>query len=177
VIIAPPQGYDVNKPVRDLATAHPVLERRFGDWLLAMKKLGFETFLNEVYRYHVRQQWLWAQGRTAAQCVNAGIPSSWARPGPIVTNAMSCETSPHGWTRKDASGKFVPASAAVDVVPVGADGKPWTLDDPWDDWLNAALSIEAETGLRHFRSRGKKIWDKPHLQLTEWDDANHTLRI
>ena len=168
MILQPPVGYRPDRPVRDLTTAHSILRQRYMIWSNRMRAAGFVVFVNEVYRYHVRQQWLYGAGRTAAECLAMNVPAACARPSePRVTNAASAETSAHGWTDRG-----MPASAALDVAPVGKDGKPWTADDPWDTWLACALALEVETGLVHFR-KGQSVWDKPHLQLKEWSDVLH----
>lgn len=156
------------KPDKDLAKAHPLVQTR---WPVMQRELetkhGLILIVNEVYRPNARQQWLYGAGRGGEQLVAKGIPAEWARPAEkIVTNAWSSETSAHGWVE---DGK--PAACALDVVPVGADGKPWTADDRWDDFLKAVVQVGRTIGLVHFHAPGKEVWDKPHLQLFEWDDA------
>lgn len=156
---------------RDLALMHPKGAERW----LALKihletKFGMPMLLVEAYRPELRQQWLWAQGRTVEQCAEKGISTAFARAGAIVTNAWSAKKSAHGWTRKNEAGIVVAAAAAVDVVPVGPDNKPYTKDDEWDEFI-AVLAREGPSfGLVHFTSRGK-VTDRPHLQMVEWRDG------
>jgi hypothetical protein len=104
------------------------------------------------------------------------VPPEFARPGAIVTNAWSAKTSAHGWT-ETRKGVTVPAAAALDVVPVGKDGKPWTADDDWDGFLRAMTAEGYAIGLVHFHKPGEPPSDKPHLQLKEWSDASHQLLL
>ena len=161
----------LDRPDRDLLKGHLLLQERWPKLLRRLTQDGFAMMLIEVYRPDTRQQWLYAQGRTPEACAIKGIPTQWARPGSIVTNAWSAKTSAHGWTSEGE-----PAAAALDVVPVGADGKPWTIDDPWDAFVSAIARYGAEVGLVHFTSRGK-VTDRPHLQLREYSDLTHRLEL
>lgn len=163
VILPLPPDLTSNRAITDLKTGHPLLQER---WPPLSDEL--ETLLQgkirvvEVYRYDARQKWLYAQGRT--------------RKGNIVTNAKSCLTSAHGWTREIRKGVHVPAAAALDVVPLGNDMLPWTKDDPWIEFVEMIKDLVPVYGLRHFAKPGKQPWDKPHLQLLEWSDIDHKLR-
>jgi hypothetical protein len=162
---------DLGRPMRDLRLAHPKVQERWPMLLKLLEGAGFQMLVNEVYRPDVRQQWLYAQGRTAEQCKRMGIPAKFAREGAIVTNSWSAKNSAHGWTRAVGVGKVAPAACALDVVPVGADGKPWTKDDLWDTWYTFVSRSDVKAlGLVHFAKPGKKPWDMPHLQLKEWSD-------
>jgi hypothetical protein len=167
---------DLGRPIRDLRTAHPLVQTRWANLKLVLEGAGFPTIENEVWRPNERQQWLWAQGRTADQCRRQGVPVKYARDGNIVTNSWSAKNSAHGWTTNLGGGKLAPAACALDVVPVGTDGKPWTKDDPWQEWLAFVDRPEvAALGLVHFAKPGKKPWDLPHLQLREWSDKEKRL--
>lgn len=170
---------DFSKADVDHAKGHPLLIER---WTWLQKRLrekhGLVVLEVEIYRPELRQQWLYGSGRTVPQLQQHGISSAFAQPHlKIVTGAWSARVSAHGCTRlKD--GLVVPAAAAIDVCPVGDDGKKWTADDRWDAFL-AALVIEgADIGLVHFHNAKKQITDRPHLQLyPEWSDATHTLTV
>lgn len=157
---------------RDPAHLHPVLRRR---WQITQdvlsREFGLPTLMTEGFRSNARQAWLWAQGRTAEACQAKGIDPTWARPGGILTNAWSSKVSAHGWVFNGE-----PMAAAVDVVPLGTDGKPYTNDDPWDHFLAVCTREAGRFGLVHFTSHGV-ITDRPHLQLAEWSDADHTLHL
>lgn len=170
-VIAPPPGFDVTRPSRDIALAHPLVQQRWPVLKAKLEARGIPMFLNEAYRYDARQKWLFGAGRTGDECARYGVPRAYARPKEArVTNAYSCGTSAHGWTRVDERGILVPAAAAIDVVPVGADGKPWTKDDDWKGFLAALVEDGYAVGLVHFHKPGAPPTDKPHLQLREWSD-------
>lgn len=171
-----PQNLDL--AMRDLRLAHPLVQTRWTRLKAELQKAGFVMFVNEVWRPDLRQQWLWAQGRSAADCSRQGIPVKFARPGAIVTNSTRASNSAHGWLVSTGVNRLIPAACALDVVPLGADGKPWTKDDPWDSWYTFISQPEIKAlGLVHFSKPGKKPWDLPHLQLTEWSDKNKKLII
>lgn len=176
MIVTPPPDYDPARPCRDLSTGHELLRQRWAVLEALLAGRGYVMFVNEVGRYHVRQQWLYGAGRTEDACRRHGVPARFARPqDPVVTNAWSCATSAHGWSARQPDGTWRLASAALDVVPLGTDGKPWTKDDPWDGFLAAMKSDGYDLGLVHFHAPGKPPWDKPHLQLREWSDVSHSL--
>lgn len=177
MILKPPVNFNPNRAITDLTTGHPLLQER---WPPLHDEL--ETLLQgrvrviEVYRYNQRQQWLYGQGRNKAECKAAGVPENYARAGNRVTNAASSLTSAHGWTREVRKGVYVPAAAALDVVPLGNDGLPWTKDDPWLEFIDMVKDLVPLYGLHHFSKPGKQPWDKPHLQLVEWSDTTHTVK-
>jgi hypothetical protein len=166
---------DVTRPNVDQALWHYLTVQRWTALQpLLETQLGCAAHVNEGYRYDARQQYLFGQGRTADQLRAMGLDPALARPGPIVTNAWSAKTSAHGYL---LDGK--PASCALDIVVLGADGKPWTKDDPWDQFV--ALTTDAgplaSIGLVHFHRPGIAVWDRPHLQLIEYSDHLHTLVV
>src|SRR6266516_1838195 len=121
---------------------HPLLVQRWARLAPALATCGIRCVVWEGYRTDERQGWLWAQGRSAADCVGRGVNPVWARPGDIVTNAWSAKVGPHGYvqpicTVEHPSG--IPASCAIDVVPVGPDGLPWTADDDWDKYVTLTV--------------------------------------
>lgn len=169
---------DKTVPDRDLLKLHPLTRSRWAALKPDLERiLGCTMLLTEGYRSDERQQWLFGAGRDANVLEAHRINRGWARPTePRVTNASSAETSAHGWLNEAGQ----PASAAIDVVPLGADGKPWSLDDPWADFVQLTTDrglLAVQHGLVHFHGAGKQVWDKPHLQLDSWDDATHTLRF
>lgn len=162
----------VKVPDRDPAKWHPLLRERWalmGDHLY--QRVG-KTIVNEGYRADIRQAWLYGAGRTAEMLLAVGVPGEFARPNEEkVTNAWSAKLSAHGWELDDGT----PASCALDLVPLGADDKPWTKDDPWDDFVRVVAELAPKCKLVHFSKPGKKPWDKPHVQLVEWSDGLHRL--
>lgn len=162
---------DVTQPDRELGKGHPLVRSRWPVLLAHLVAEGFPMVVNEVYRPELRQQWLYGSGRTTRQMMDRGLSVTFARPfEPRVTNAWSARLSAHGWTEGNQ-----PAAAALDVVPLGGDGRPWTRDDPWDAFVALLARIGPEHGLVHFHSPGKGVWDRPHLQLVEWSDRDHRL--
>ena len=161
----------LDRPCRDLRTAHSLVVERWERLLPLLEAAGFKMLVNEVYRPEERQQWLFAQGRTPDECKRYGVPVKYARAGAKVTNSWSAKNSAHGWTQNVGGGKVAAAACAIDVVPLGADGKPWSKDDPWDAWYTFVSQPDIKAiGLVHFTKPGKKPWDMPHLQLREWSD-------
>lgn len=156
---------------RDLYKGHQLLQQRLPLFIKEANERGVPLAINEIFRSDDRQKWLYAQGRTQVDCTAKGIDPSWARSGPIVTNAWSALTSAHGHMEDG-----LPAACAADLVPVGADGKPWTKDDDWAGYITTMEPIANKYGLRHFHAPGKAPTDKPHIQLVEWDDASLTLK-
>jgi hypothetical protein len=157
---------------RDLTHAHRLVRMR---WPVIQAVLRVQhrinTMVNETARSEGRQLYLYGAGRTAEWLKARGLDSRYARPTePVVTNAWSAKLSAHGWMEEGKS-----AAAALDVVPLGGDGKPWTADDPWDAFVSIMAEIGPPCGLVHFHAPGKQVWDKPHLQLVEWSDAQHAL--
>ena len=157
-------------PDRDLKKGHPMLQERWPVLEAFLRdEHGLKCRVIEVYRPELRQQWLYGAGRTQGQLLGLGIRGEFARPTePKVTNARSARQSAHGWTEAG-----VPAAAALDVAPVGADNRPWTKDDPWDEFVRLIALHGPGIGLVHFHSPGKAVWDRPHLQLVEWSDRTH----
>lgn len=160
---------------RDLAKGHKLLQ---GRWPVLRQELqtkhGIILQIAEVYRPDARQAWLFGAGRTRDELIAKGLTADWARPTEkVVTNAWSSKLSAHGWEEDG-----VPAACGMDVVPVGDDGRPWTPDDRWEDFVKLtddASDIGGTIGLVHFHAPGKQVWDKPHLQLIEWSDLYHKL--
>lgn len=162
----------------DLTKGHPLLQERWAGLVLVLeKKYGWRMRVVEVYRPELRQQWLFGSGRTVAQLADRGIVPQFARPNlPRVTNAWSAQVSAHGATVRIGGSQAIPAAAALDVSPVGEDGKAFTRDDPWDAFVAAMAAEGPMVGLVHFHSAGKAVHDKPHLQLwPEWSDSHHRL--
>jgi hypothetical protein len=177
MILAPPAGFDVTTPNRDMAFAHPWLRSSVARLQSVLELRGYPTKIIEVFRYDLRQQWLFGAGRTAAQCAIRGVGEHLARPlAKVVTNAWSAATTAHGHIEQ-LGGAWVPASCAVDIVPVGADGIPFTADDPWDDFTGTLEADANACGLRHFRNSAGHVSDLDHLQLSSWNDATHTLDL
>lgn len=162
---------DLGRADPDLTKGHLLLQQRAPIWERAAADAGYAVQRIEVYRSDDRQRWLYAQGRTAADCRSRGVNPLWARPGPIVTHAWSAKTSAHGFTNPDGT----PAACAGDYAVLGPDGKPWTADDPWVEFMRWCLANEQFYGLRHFGPPLHPVTDQPHLQLVEYNDTTGRL--
>lgn len=171
---------DFHEADPDLDKGHPLLQVRWASLQhLLVEKYGFNMRVIEVYRADLRQQWLYGSGRSIAQLMDHGINTAFARPNlPRITMAWSARLSAHGVTQPDGAGQMMPAAAALDVAPVGVDGRPWTQDDPWDAFTVAMVVEGPSHGLVHFHGRNKQVTDRPHLQLyPEWSDSLHRLTL
>lgn len=173
--------FDPTVANRDLQYLHPFVVTSWAQLQPELATaLGVRVELGEGYRADARQRWLYAQGRTPEQCIAKGIAAGWARSGPIVTNAWSAKTSAHGYVlpqcTEDWPEGVVPAAVAIDLLVYDAAGKLWQSDAPWDKFI--ALTTDAgeltKYGLVHFHRPGVNVWDKPHLQRVEWNDATCT---
>lgn len=176
-------AFDVEKANTDPQLWHPLLVQRWAQLQPLLERyLGCRAFVNEGYRPDARQAYLFGQGRTPEQLRAKGLDPSLARPGPIVTNAWSAKTSAHGIVLPMCTADWpngIPASCALDILVLGTDGKPWTQDDPWDQFvmLTTDGGPLAYIGLVHFHALGKAVWDRPHLQLIEYSDDTHNLLV
>lgn len=166
---------DITKPNRSLLQLHPAVMKRWEalkiDLELALKCI---VLVNETYRSDARQQWLYGAGRSPNDLLAVGLDPRLSRPSELrVTNAYSAKLSAHGHLENG-----IPAAVGLDVIPLGQDGKPWSKDDPWDEFVRLTTDsgvLVGKHGLIHFKSKGKQVTDKPHLQAIEWSDATHTL--
>lgn len=163
---------DYRRPDPDLGKGHPLLQERVPVLEnLLRHRYGWEVRRLEVYRPELRQQWLYGAGRTVGEIAPRGISPMFARPRePRVTNAWSARVSAHGFAIGDQ-----PASCAIDLCPLGQDRRPFTKDDPWDEFVRAMVVEGLSIGLVHFHAPGKAVWDKPHLELLEWSNRARTL--
>lgn len=163
---------DITRADTDLRRGHPLLRERWARLeRLLREEHGMACRVIEVYRPEGRQRWLYGAGRTAQDLIQKGIDAAYARPSePRVTNAWSAATSAHGWMEHGE-----PAAAALDVCPVGRDGRPYTADDPWDEFVRLIAALGPGIGLVHFHGK-KGVWDRPHLELyPEWSNREHRL--
>lgn len=159
-----------SKPDRDPNNWHPLLLKRWPFFAGTLYQRVGKVMVNEGWRSDSRQAWLYGQGRSPEELRAVGLDPTLSRPGPKVTNAWSARLSAHGWMENDK-----PAACALDLVPLGTDDKPWSPDDPWDDFVRVVAELAPKSGLRHFSKPGKPPWDKPHVQLVEWSDGLHRL--
>lgn len=117
-----------------LAEVHPELSRRVHQ---LADMLSFPIMVTQGYRTYAQQFVLYSQGRTA--------------PGAIVTNA-------------DGGHSMHNFALAVDVVPLGPDGKAdWNgKDEKWQEVLAKAPSCGLAEG-----AQWRTFPDEPHLYPQE----------
>ncbi len=121
----------------------PEMQKRVRVFLQKAAEAGMHVRVFESLRTRERQAWLYGQGRTAWQCLKAGLRlSSWANPtGKVVTWTMQS---------KHLEGK------AIDMVFIDAQGNStWTGD--WDK----LISIGKQAGLDSLCPR-----EMSHFQIT-----------
>lgn len=162
---------DYRQADADILKGHPLLQERWPRLEADLLARGFVLRVVEVYRPDLRQKYLYGAGRSAPALAEKGISPRFARPQePRVTNAWSARTSAHGWLEG-----VEPAAAALDVAPVGKDGRPFTPDDPWGAFVEMMARIGPSHGLIQFHAPGKAPWDRPHVQLDIWCDTHHVV--
>lgn len=131
---------------RDLAQCHSMLLPKVQLWLSAAAAAGLDPLITCTYRPQSEQDKLYAQGRTT--------------PGKIVT-----------WTRHSNHSYTVgsiPASLAVDFVPVIGGKAVWTANHPHWKALGA-LAVDQGLVWGGNWLRGK---DMPHIELANARELN-----
>jgi len=80
----------MNEPKRDNTLNNTVgyFALRVQNIISRMQARGYDPIVFEGKRSVARQRWLYGQGRTAAQCKAAGIPTRYAHPGTVVTRTL-----------------------------------------------------------------------------------------
>lgn len=107
---------------------------------------GFDPMVFETLRTRERQWWIFGKGRTAEQCVAAGVPAKYAWPeGARATNANSYLVSVHGH------------GLAVDIV---SKSKLWGASAAFWKALGEAVRDEGLT----WGGDWKSPVDRPHVQ-------------
>ncbi len=125
---------------RSLNALHPDVRPLVENFQQACKDEGIDILITCTHRTDQEQEELYAQGRT--------------KPGKIVTNAKAGQSKHNNYL------DGVPASLAVDVVPMRG-GKPvWESDDPI--WLRVGEIGEA-CGLE-WAGRWLKFKEYPHFE-------------
>lgn len=146
-------------PSRALSDLHPLLLPQAHAFLRECDSAGLDLLVTCTYRPQHEQDALYAQGRT--------------KPGRIVTWAR---TSFHSYARRGPSGEVIPASLALDFVPLrhgklvwgtggdGLDADP--SDDDTDDlelW-ECAGALARKVGLVWGGDWPNGQKDRPHVQ-------------
>lgn len=125
---------------RNLQHLHPDMRPLVEDFIHACAKAGIELLVTCTWRSAAEQDALYAQGRTV--------------PGKIVTNARA------GQSMHNNTVAGMPASLAVDVVPM-VNGKPvWSVANPiWSD-----IGLRGEFAGLEWAGRWKRFREFPHFQ-------------
>ena len=105
-----------------------------------LEQMGIKCVITCARRSMAEQAAVYAQGRTT--------------PGPIVSMAPPGQ-SPHQF------------GAAIDIVPLDADGKLW-WDAPDDIWHVIAMTAEKNGLVAGYNF--KKFKDKPHIEDPHWKE-------
>jgi len=134
---------------RKITDCHPLLQPLVQEFLHKCTMAGVDILITCTWRSPQEQDELYAQGRT--------------RVGPIVTNAKAGQSA-HNFMLNG-----LPASLAIDVVPLRA-GKPvWgTAGDDLVIW-NKVIKAGEDAGLES-ASRWTKIREYPHLQHPKYKE-------
>lgn len=126
---------------RRLEDLHPVMQPLVHALISQAADAGIDLLVTCTYRSDAEQAELYAQGRTA--------------PGKIVTNARP------GQSMHNRTLKGLPASQAVDVVPVCAGKCMWDSKAPaWETIGEIAERLGLE-----WAGRWKRMREYPHFQL------------
>ena len=115
--------------------------------LAEIKAKGVNPLVIETYRTRERQNYLYGQGRTRTQCLAAGVPAAYARPGMVqitwTLNSIHC------------------LKKAVDVVPVRKGEAIWNAADKDTQTIIAVMEKYGfEPGANWSKSP-----DSPHFQV------------
>jgi peptidoglycan L-alanyl-D-glutamate endopeptidase CwlK len=115
--------------------------------LAEIKAKGVNPLVIETYRTRERQNYLYGQGRTRAQCLAAGVPAAYARPGMAqitwTLNSIHC------------------LKKAVDVVPIRKGEAIWNAADKDTQIIIAVMEKYGfEPG-----ANWEKSPDSPHYQV------------
>lgn len=109
----------VTDQCRDTGKLNVLVQVMLAKALNEIKKAGVNPLVVETYRSKERQYYLYGQGRTAAQCMAAGVPSTkakkYAKPGATKVT----------WTLNSIHIQ----KKAVDVIPVRNGKAIWNAQD------------------------------------------------
>lgn len=103
---------------RDIGSLNPLVQVMTNLAIYKMKSVGIDPLVVETYRSKKRQYYLYGQGRTAKQCINAGMAkkyaNKYARDGNILTWILK---SNHIY------------KTAIDIVPIREGKAIWDSSD------------------------------------------------
>lgn len=138
---------NVTDQCRDTKKLNKLVQIMLAAALAEIKAKGVNHLVVETYRTRERQNYLYGQGRTKVQCLAAGVPASYARPGAKqvtwTLNSIHC-------LRK-----------AVDVVPVRKGKAIWNAADKD---TRTIISVMEKYGFEPGANWAKSP-DSPHYQV------------
>ena len=132
---------------RDTKKLNKLVQIMLATALAEIKAKGVNPLVIETYRTRERQNYLYGHGRTRAQCLAAGVPATYARPGATqvtwTLNSIHC------------------LKKAVDVIPVRKGKAIWNAADKDTQTIIAVMEKYGfEPG-----SNWSKSPDSPHFQV------------
>ena len=132
---------------RDTKKLNKLVQIMLAAALAEIKAKGVNPLVIETYRTRERQNYLYGQGRTKAQCLAAGVPAAYARPGATqvtwTLNSIHC------------------LKKAVDVIPVRKGKAIWNAADKDTQTIIAVMEKYGfEPGANWSKSP-----DSPHFQV------------
>ena len=132
---------------RDTKKLNKLVQIMLAAALAEIKAKGVNPLVIETYRTRDRQNYLYGQGRTRAQCLAAGVPAAYARPGATqvtwTLNSIHC------------------LKKAVDVIPVRKGKAIWNAADKDTKTIIAVMEKYGfEPGANWSKSP-----DSPHFQV------------
>lgn len=140
---------------RDIKQLNPLVQVMALLALADIKNQGVNLLVVETYRPVERQQYLYCQGRTIAECVSAGINKSFAT---AYSNPKAAKVT---WTMNSIHIQ----RKAVDVVPQRlANGKMTAIWNSQDKETKAIIATMLKYGFEP-GANWKSSPDSPHFQV------------
>ncbi len=138
---------NVTDQCRDTKKLNKLVQIMLAAAVAEIKAKGVNPLVIETYRTRERQNYLYGQGRTRAQCLAAGVPATYARPGATqvtwTLNSIHC------------------LKKAVDVIPVRKGKAIWNAADKDTQTIIAVMEKYGfESGANWSKSP-----DSPHFQV------------
>lgn len=132
---------------RDTKKLNKLVQIMLATALAEIKAKGVNPLVIETYRTRERQNYLYGQGRTRAQCLTAGVPAAYARPGATqvtwTLNSIHC------------------LKKAVDVIPVRKGKAIWNAADKDTQTI---IEVMEKYGFEPGANWSKSP-DSPHFQV------------
>lgn len=145
---------NVTSSTRDTNELNILVQILLNAALLEVKKKGVNPLIVETYRPQERQYYLYGQGRTASQCVGAGMPQKYAKLYARSGNQVT-------WTLNSIHIK----RCAVDVIPQRK--KNGVMTAIWDSKDKDTITLIKTMEKYGFEAGAnwKQSPDSPHFQI------------